>query len=112
MVQRKVIMRRQIATENGEASVSISRDGPIPILSRKDFLLTLFAALDESQTRYCVLHSWEKLPDQLSSDLDIAVHPQDNWKLQFVFRVLREKGYTAVQLINYFVDAYCFRFLW
>lgn len=80
--------------------------------SRKDFLLAFFSSLDSNQVRYCVLHSWEELPQTLSSDLDIAVHPQDDRNLGLVFRLLQKKGYWLVQVINYFVEAYCFRFLW
>ena len=78
----------------------------------EDFLVTLFNSLDSNEIRYCVLHSWEELPEKLSSDLDIAVHPGDVRKLPFVFRFLREKGYTAVQVLNYFVNAYYFVFFW
>jgi thymidylate kinase len=80
--------------------------------SRRDLLSTLFSALDSHQVRYCVLHSWEELPHELSSDLDIAVHPEDERKLALVFRFLRGKGYAPVQAINYALDAHCFRFLW
>jgi len=72
----------------------------------------LFAALDDANVRYCVLHSWEELPEKLSSDLDIAVRPKDLGKLPLVFRSLREHGYTAVQVFNYFVSAYYFVFFW
>lgn len=78
----------------------------------KDFLSTLFSALDRNQVRYCVLHSWEELPEKLSSDLDIAVHPDDARNLPFVFRIMRERGYTPVQVLNYFVGAYGFFFSW
>jgi thymidylate kinase len=78
----------------------------------KNFLSTLFRALDSSKVRYCVLHSWEELPEKLSSDLDIAVHPGDVRKLPFVFRAVREKGYTPLQVFNYFVSAYYFVFFW
>jgi thymidylate kinase len=81
-------------------------------MSCKSFLSTLFRALDSSQVRYCVLHSWEELPDKLLSDLDIAVHPDDVRKLPFVFRAVREKGYTPLQVFNYFVSAYYFVFFW
>ena len=43
--------------------------------SRKDFLSSLFKELDTSQIRYCVLHSWEELPDKLSSDLGYCRTP-------------------------------------
>ncbi|PYV70462.1 MAG: hypothetical protein DMG97_19215, partial [Acidobacteria bacterium] len=42
----------------------------------------------------------------------MAVHPQDNQNLVLVFRLLQKKGYWLVQVINYFVESYCFRFLW
>lgn len=76
------------------------------------FLLALFRALDRNQVRYCVLHSWDELPERLSSDLDLAVHPEDKRKLGLVYWFLREQNYIPVQVINYFVDAHCFRFLW
>jgi len=78
----------------------------------EDLLVNLFNCLDRNEVRYCVLHSWEELPQKLSSDLDIAVHPEDARKLPLLFLSLREKGYTAVQVFNYFVDAYYFVFLW
>lgn len=80
--------------------------------SRREFLSILFSSLDKHQVRYCVLHSWEELPEELSSDLDIALHPDDDRKLALVFHALQKKGYKAVQIINYFVGAYCFRFFW
>ena len=80
--------------------------------SLKNFLSKLFKKLDTSQIRYCVLHSWEELPNKLSSDLDIAVHPEDARKLPSVFRFLREKGYTPLQVFNYFVNANYFTFSW
>jgi thymidylate kinase len=85
---------------------------PKPCLGRKDFLSTLFSALDCNQVRYCVLHSWGELPERLSSDLDIAVHPEDSCRLRSAFQLLREKGYTPVQVFNYYVGAYYFVFCW
>ena len=75
-------------------------------------LRTLFQLLDEHRVRYCVLHSWERLPDELSSDLDIAVHPQDRSRLSAAFKELAEAGYRPVQCLNYRVKAYYFVFLW
>jgi hypothetical protein len=80
--------------------------------SRTDLLAILFSALDRYRVRYCVLHSWEELPHELSSDLDIAVHPEDERRLALVFPFLRRKGYAPVEAINYALGAYCFRFLW
>lgn len=83
-----------------------------PSPNRKEFLCTLFAAMDSNKVRYCVLHSWDELPERLSSDLDIAVHPGDLEKLTLVFQFLKERGYTPVQVYNYFVRAYAFVFSW
>jgi thymidylate kinase len=81
-------------------------------LSQNDFLCTLFRLLDERQIRYCVLHSWEGLPNELPSDLDIAVHPAERANLPFVFQELQDKGYQLVQCLNYFAGAYYFVFAW
>jgi thymidylate kinase len=80
--------------------------------SSKDFLVALFRALDAHGICYCVLHSWEGLPDNLRSDLDLAVRRSDAEKLRFVFKSLQRKGYQPVAIFSYFVDAYCFRFAW
>src|ERR1043166_2672722 len=93
----------------GDRFVHSSKHSSSPSRSREDFLSTLFSTLDSNQVRYCVLHSWEELPQNLSSDLDIAVNPQDDRNLGSVFRLLQKKGYWLVQVINYFVEAYCFR---
>jgi thymidylate kinase len=81
-------------------------------LSGPDFLRALFLLLDEFGLRYCVLHSWEGLPSHLPSDLDLAVHPQDQPKLALLFRQLLERGYQPVQSLNYFAGAYYFVFSW
>jgi thymidylate kinase len=66
-----------------------------------DFLRTLFRLLDDSEVRYCVLHSWTKLPEEIQSDLDIGVHQEDSRKLLPVFEGLRDQGYIAFQCLNY-----------
>jgi thymidylate kinase len=79
---------------------------------QNEFLRTLFSLLHEHQIRYCVLHSWEGLPDKLPTDLDLAVHPGDRTTLPFVFQELHDKGYRLVQCLNYFAQAYYFVFAW
>ena len=81
-------------------------------VSRPAFLRLLFRLLDEHDVRYCVLHSYEGLPDELPSDLDLAVHPRDVAKLPFVFRALADQGYQPVQCVNYAVKGYYFDFVW
>ena len=81
-------------------------------LSRTDFLRLLFRLFDEHDIRYCILHTYERLPDELPSDLDLAVHPRDGAKLPSVFRALTDQGYRPVQCVNYAVKGYCFDFVW
>jgi thymidylate kinase len=78
--------------------------------NEREFLLALFRAFEEHQVRYCVLHSWETLPQALTSDLDITVHPDDRHKLVSAFQQLREEHYRLIAVINYFIDAYAFQF--
>ena len=100
------------AVRNGGAALPISSWDSKPSFNPRDFLCALFEALESNNVRYCVLHSWEELPEKLSSDLDIAVHPDDSQKLSSAFRSLHEQGYTPVQVLNYFVGAYGFFFCW
>jgi thymidylate kinase len=98
-------------------SIDEERDGARPAVSSgaastSEFLKTLFLLLDEYAVRYCVLHSWESLPFELLSDLDLAVHPEDRAKLPPVFRKLQELGYRLIQCFNYSVNAYYFVFCW
>ena len=81
-------------------------------LSQSDFLRALFRLLDEHQIRYCVLHSWEGLPDELPSDLDLAVHPRDRGKLPSVFGALLGEGYQPIQRWQYRGRGAQFEFAW
>ncbi len=98
-----------LTTEN---EASVPEGSPARKPSQGDLLRTLFTTLDDHGIRYCVLHSWEGLPERLRSDLDLAVHPADMQRLPLVFRALREKGYRLIQCFNYFVHAYYFVFVW
>ena len=80
--------------------------------SCRAFLSTLFAAFDTNGLRYCVLHSWDELPERIASDLDIALHPDDFTSLPLVLKHLRESGYVPVQALNYLVGAHYFVFVW
>jgi thymidylate kinase len=79
---------------------------------RQAFLLALFRALDEHDVCYCMLSSWEGLPEDLSSDVDIAVRPGDRAKLSAVFGEMRDQGFLPVQCLNFAVNAYYFVFYW
>ena len=76
------------------------------------FLRLLFAALEEAGVRYCVLHSWGRLPQELATDLDLAVHPDDLATFEQIFERLREAGFAPVQRLNYAVSAYFYIFAW
>lgn len=78
----------------------------------RDFLSALFSAFDGTGLRYCVLHSWDDLPERITSDLDIALHPDDFTALPLAFQSLRNSGYMPVQALNYLVGAYYFVFVW
>jgi len=80
-------------------------------LCPSSFLQTLFGLLDEYQIRYCVLHSWDTLPEELRGDLDLVVHPADVGMLSRVFRELQNKGYPPVQCINNVVKSYYYVFV-
>jgi len=80
--------------------------------SRVDFLSLLFRSLDQFEVRYCILHSWGELPDNLASDLDLAVHPRDVRKLPLVLRNLRRNGYRPLQVVSYAFKECRLDFVW
>jgi thymidylate kinase len=80
--------------------------------SLRNFLLRLFELLDEHRVGYCVLHSWEKLPDELPNDLDLAVLKVDRSKLLLVFSGLRADGYFPIQTLNHSANGNFFVFCW
>jgi thymidylate kinase len=101
----------------GSALVAAGTAAPLPLDVNKahgvpDFLRTLFRLLDEQKVRYCVLHSWDRLPEELTSDLDLAVHPGDRHKLLSVLEGLRRQGYICFQCLNHSVNGHFFVFCW
>ena len=80
--------------------------------SVSNFVRTLFRLLDESAVRYCVLHSWDQLPDHLSSDLDLAIHPDDKPAVPAILESLRQNGYTPYHWKNYATKGHSFYFFW
>ena len=83
-----------------------------PACSLPNFLRRIFRLLDESEVRYCVLHSWNLLPEELPNDLDLAVHPQDKHKLFSIFELLRQHGYVCFQCLNHSKNGHFFVFFW
>ena len=83
-----------------------------PTLCVADFLRNFFGLLEEVEIRYCVLHSWELLPDKIESDVDIVVDPDDTTRIFLVFEKLEHLGYSPIMTVNYFTNAYRFDFGW
>jgi len=81
-------------------------------LSFSDFAGQLFAKLTDLRVRYCVLHSYENLPEAPASDLDIAIGEGELRRLPEVISALDARGYQAVQCLNYAVGGYYFVFAW
>jgi hypothetical protein len=77
-----------------------------------DFVRLLFRLLDELGIRYCILHSWDELPENPSSDLDLAIHPDDLQKLPCIFLTLGCNGYRPLQRAGYAINHYRLDFLW
>lgn len=80
--------------------------------SEREFLKILFQILDDNSVRYCVLHSWRSLPDAIATDLDIGVHPDDKRGFAATLAEMKANGYSPVQNLNYFVNAYYIVFAW
>jgi thymidylate kinase len=81
-------------------------------LSFRDFAGQLFGKLASLRVRYCVLHSYENLPETPASDLDIAVAEGELSRLPEIFAALDARGYRAVQYLNYAVGGHYFVFSW
>ena len=94
-------------------TVAVSSQPPIanePSLT--GFLGLLFTELDARGIQYCVLHSFENLPDGLATDLDMAI-PRRAWaRIPDVLSMLEAHGYHAVQCLNYEIGGYYFVFAW
>lgn len=90
----------------------LARRLPRVPLGQKELLLLVFRLFAEQGICYCVLHSWESLPEELPSDLDLAIHPRDRSKLTDVFGAVREAGYQVVQCLNYAVGGYGLFIFW
>src|SRR5712691_11226321 len=82
--------------------------------SLDDFLRLLFRTLEQEQVRYCVLHGWEKFPEQRVLDhcLVLAIHTDDSGKMLPAVRCLSKCGYQLVQHLVHGVQAYALVFSW
>lgn len=78
----------------------------------KEFFECLFAALEHHSVQYCVLHSYESLPEAAVSDVDMALVPADLRLLPQVFELLEAAGYQMLQCLEYETGSYYFIFGW
>jgi len=62
--------------------------------------------LVRSDTRYCLLHGWQSLPEYLPSDLDLIVHPEDLSTLEGILR--HDPESRIIQLIEYQASSFFF----
>jgi hypothetical protein len=107
----------ELAAKNGNGRTGVTRSAVSGLSDQRgelDFLSSLFHALGREGVRYCVLQRWDALLEELHTDhdVDLVVHPKDAGKLRFVWRALRERGYTPIHLLNHEVNAYAFVFAW
>lgn len=96
--------------ENG--CVAPTNAGESSVRNVAHFLRTLFRLLDESEIRYCVLHSWDGLPERISTDLDMAIHPEDKPAIPSILEALRQYGYAPYHWNNYVGKGHSFYFFW
>lgn len=78
----------------------------------KPFFECLFAELERQAVRYCVLHSYETLPDAAASDVDMALRGADLRLLPAVFEHLKVAGYQLLQCLEYETGSCYFVFAW
>lgn len=78
----------------------------------RDFVRLLFRLLEEHEIRYCVLHSWEGLPDDVPSELDLAIHPDDAGKWPLVVQSLSAHWYLPLRVVHCAVKTWRYDFAW
>ena len=81
--------------------------GVSAISTSKDFLLSFFRELDHRGIPYLVLHSYQKLPDAVDSDVDYAVHEGDVPAAHAAMRhVAGQLGWLVAQCLQHEVHAF------
>jgi thymidylate kinase len=95
-------------TGSATAAGSLAGQGP----SQRQFLHEFFRLLEEHRIRYCVLQPFERLPEAVEGELELAIHPRDWGKLWRVFSTLVECGYHPSQCRHYAAGGMRFDFVW
>jgi thymidylate kinase len=71
-----------------------------------DFISGIFDCFKKEGIRYCVLHSYDSLPELAISDIDIAVASPDIKKMDTViFGLANEMGFKVIQKLYYDIPA-------
>ncbi len=79
--------------------------------SVRRFVGTFFAYFEKAFVPYCILHSYETLPEYASSDIDIAVDLGQKETLDaLITRTASETGFIVIQKLHYDVPA-CFYYV-
>lgn len=66
------------------------------------YLRAMFKRLNEKKIRYCVLHSYEQLPDFAPSDVDIAVDLDGMQNVEpIIYELAKDLGFKVIQKLYY-----------
>ncbi len=77
----------------------------------EQFLNIFFKLLEDRGLSFCVLHSYETLPEYASSDIDVAIEPNQKEDLDaLIARTAAETGFLVIQKLHYDVPA-CFYYV-
>lgn len=78
----------------------------------KSFLVPFFEEMNKSfKDKWCVLHSYETLPEYSSSDVDMALNSDETHKLEnLILNVSKKTGWDLYQKLWYDIDK-CFYYV-
>jgi thymidylate kinase len=84
----------------------------VPTKSLAHLLGTFFSTLESMQIRYCILHGYDRMPESIPGDLDLAIHEDDIERLGTALQRLIADGYYLLQHRHYAVNSHRFDFGW
>jgi len=75
----------------------------------KHVLSELFKKLESEGIRYCILHSYETLPDKVKTDVDIAIEKSGLKSIDRILKVIADKnGLKIIQKIHHGYQKYAY----